>query len=130
VRRDLVLLFGVLAIVLLVFTYLKKDDARDSYMKQKEELLTFEKEAKELGVLKNKQNKKTVQRVIQNLKKIQAPSKNFKKSGTRVLVFSELDASKLNRVIKKLQNSTLEIVKLDIIRESESSSKVKVEFKQ
>ena len=129
--RNIVTLFLVLSVMILLFTYIKKEDAKQSYITQKEELLVFEKEAKELGVLTQKyKNKRAIQRLVSSLIKIKAPAKDFKKSDVRVLEFDSLDLQTLNRLIKKIQNSTLDIRKLDIVRESESVAKIKVEFKK
>jgi hypothetical protein len=59
------LLFAALSLVVLLFTYIQKERAKDVYMSQKEDLLIFEKEAKELGGLKSKhKDKKVIQRTI------------------------------------------------------------------
>ena len=125
------LLFAALSLVVLLFTYIQKERAKDAYMSQKEDLLVFEKEAKELGGLKSKhKNKKVIQRTISTLQKIKTASKDFTKSDSRVLEFDDLDKQILNQLIKKIQNSTLELRKLDIIRESESLAKLRVEIKK
>ncbi len=129
--RNRFILFIALGLVVLLFSYIKKESAKDAYMSQKEELLVFEKEAKELGGLKNKhKDKKVTARAIASLQKIKTSSKNFTKSDIRVLEFDALDKRVLNQLIKKIQNSTLEIRKLDIIRESESLAKLRVEIKK
>jgi hypothetical protein len=130
-NKNRFLLFASLAFVLLLFTYIQKQRARDSYMSKKEELLVFEKEAKELGTLKNKhKDKKVKERALASLKKIKAPSKDFTKSDSRVLEFDGLDKRVLNQLIKKIENSTLQIRKLDILREDESVAKLRVEIKK
>ncbi|HIP02208.1 MAG TPA: hypothetical protein EYH01_07185 [Campylobacterales bacterium] len=129
--RNRFLMFAALGLVLLLFTYIQKERAKDAYMSQKEDLLVFEKEAKELGGLKSKHgDKKAISRSVSTLLKIKAPSKDFTKSNSRVLEFEGLDKRVLNQLIKKIQNSTLEIRKLDIIRESASAAKLRVEIKK
>lgn len=129
--RNRFLLFALLGVILLLFAYIQKERARDAYMSQKEALLVFEKEAKELGGLKSKhKDKKLIQRTIKYLQKIKATSKDFIKSDSRVLEFDNLDKSVLNQLVKKIQNSTLEVRKLDIIRESASTAKLRVEIKK
>jgi hypothetical protein len=129
--RNLLLVSISLGIVILLFTYIQKEDAKKSYMSQKEDLILFEKEAKELGVLKTKhKDKKLTKRIVDALRSIKSPAKDYKMAGTRVLEFDDVDARVLNRLIKKIQNSTLNLTKLDILRDSESSSKLRVEFKQ
>jgi hypothetical protein len=124
-------MFVVLGLVLLLFVYIQKEHAKDAYMSQKEDLLIFEKEAKEIGGLKSKhRNKKAISRSLSTLLKIKVPSKDFTKSDSRVLEFEGLDKRVLNQLIKKIQNSTLEIRKLDIIRESASVAKLRVEIKK
>jgi len=125
------LLFLALGFVLLLFTYIQKEKSKDAYISQKEDLLVFEKEAKELGGLKSKhKDKKITKRTIASLQKIKASSKDFTRSDSRVLEFDGLDKRVLNQLIKKIQNSTLEIRKLDIIRESASLAKLRVEIKK
>ena len=67
---------------------------------------------------------------LSSIKRIKTPSKDFTKADSRILEFEELDKRVLNQLIKKIQNSTLEIRKLDIIRESASSAKLRVEIKK
>ncbi len=129
--RKRFLMFAVLGIVLLLYAYIQKERAKEDYMSQKEDLLVFEKEAKELGGLKSKhRDKKVIERTLSSLERIKAFSKDFTKSDSRVLEFEGLDKRVLNQLIKKIQNSTLEIRKLDIIRESESLAKLRVEIKK
>lgn len=124
-------MFVALALVLLLFVYIQKERAKDVYISEKEALLVFEKEAKELGSLKSKhKDKKLITRAIASLQRIKATSKDFTKSDSRVLEFDGLDKRVLNQLIKKIQNSTLEIRKLDIIRESKSTAKLRVEIKK
>ncbi len=125
------ILFVVLSLVLLLFVYIKKEGAKKEYLVQKVELLAFEKEAKELAVLKNKyKDKKTTARLISSLKRIKAPSKDFTKQDIRVLEFEKLDIRALNQLIKKIQNATFVITKLEIIRESDTDAKLRVEIKK
>ncbi len=123
--------FMALGFVVLIFTYIQKEQAIDKYKGQKEELLIFEKEAKEFGVLKLKHNdKKATDRVLKSLNRIKNASKDYSKSGGRVLEFDDLNVRVLNQLIKKIQNSSLEISKFEIIRKNESSAKIKMEIKQ
>lgn len=125
------ILFAALCFVLLVFVYVKKEGAKDDYLAGKKELLAFEKEAEELASLKNKyKDKKVAARLISSLEKIKTPSKDLTKSDTRVLEFEDLDLRVLNRLIKKIQNTTLIISKFEIIRESDTSTKLRVEIKK
>ena len=129
--RNRFLLVSALAFILLLFVYISKQKQKSDYLEQKEALLVFEKEAKELGGLKSKQrDKKVKQRAIDTLKRIKAPTKDYKKSNAIVLEFSQLDKRVLNQLIKKIQNSTLEIVKLDILRDSDQFAKVRLEIKK
>ena len=129
--KNRLLLFVGLGLVFILFAYVQKNRAQEAYLSQKENLLVFEKEAKELGSLKSKhRDKKVSKRVLDNLKRIKEPSKDYKKSDTRVLEFSQLDNKVLNRLIKKVQNSTLEIRKLDIIRESDENAMLRLEIKK
>lgn len=125
------ILFVALSLVLLLFVYIKKQSAKEKYLAQKVELLAFEKEAKELAVLKNKyKDKKITTRLISSIKKIKAPSKDFTKQDIRVLEFEKLDTRVLNQLIKKIQNATFVITKFEIIRESDTDAKLRVEIKK
>ena len=125
------LFFIAFSVVLLLVVYIQKQSAKDEYIKQKQEIVLFEKEAKELAYLKKKyKDKKIAKRFVSNLQKIKAPSKDFTKSNSRVLEFDSLDARELNQLVKKIQNQTLQIKKVDIIRESESTSKLRLEIKK
>jgi hypothetical protein len=129
--RKRLLFFVVLGLIVILFAYVQKNRAQEDYLSQKESLLVFEKEAKELGSLKNKhKDKKISKRVLSNLKKIKEPSKDYKKSNSRVLEFSDINSKVLNRLIKKIQNSTLEIQKFDVIRESEEKAMLRLEIRK
>ncbi len=125
------ILFAVFSLVLLLFVYIKKESAKKEYLSKKIELLDFEKEAKELATLKSKyKDKKTITRLISSLKRIKVPSKDFTKQDIRVLEFEKLDIRALNQLIKKIQNATFVITKLEIIRESDTDAKLRVEIKK
>ncbi len=130
-NRSRFITLSVLAFILLLFAYVQKQKQKSEYLSQKEALLVFEKEAKELGGLKSKQrDKKIKQRAIDTLKRIKAPTKDYKKSNAIVLEFDGVDKRVLNQLIKKIQNSTLEIVNLDIMRDSDQLAKVRLEIKK
>jgi urate oxidase len=123
--------FLALATVLLFFVYIQKNRAKESYLSQKEELLLFEKQAGELAKLKSKhKDKKVTERLITSLLKIKTPDKDYKKADSRILEFNDVDKNILNRLIKKIQNSTLEVIKFDILRVDESKAKVRLEIKK
>ncbi len=129
--QNRLILFASLGLILLLFAYIQKERAISDYMTQKEELLVFEKEAKELGALKLKhKNKKSIERTLKTLTRIKAPSKDFTKSTLRVLEFDGLDVRVLNQLIKKIQNSSLPISKLEIVRVDASTAKIKMEIKR
>ncbi|MCH9812317.1 MAG: hypothetical protein K0U47_00030 [Epsilonproteobacteria bacterium] len=125
------ILFVAVSIVLLFLSYIQKEQVKSAYFESKKSLLVFEKEAKELASLKNKhKDKKTKARMVESLLKIKAPAKDYVKSDVRVLEFDGLTTNLLNRVVKKIQNSTIDIQKLEIIRESASIAKVRLEMKK
>jgi hypothetical protein len=129
--RNRFFAFLALAIVLLLFVYIQKERAKEEYLMQKKELLSFEKQAHELAQLKSKhKDKKVTERLISSLIRIKAPSKDYKKSDSRVLEFEDVDKRTLNQLIKKIQNSTLEVRKFDILRVDESKAKVRLEIKK
>ncbi len=128
--KNRIFIFIALSAVILLFTYIKKENAKLSYIDQKKEILIFEKEAKELGVLQNKhKDKKSLKKLIKTLIAIKSPTKDYKKTNVRVLEFENINKRVLNRLLKKIQNSSLELRKLDIIRQTDSEAKVRVEFK-
>ncbi len=130
-RESRFIAFVLLFTLLLIFIYIQKQRVANEYMQKKEALIAFEKEAQELGTLKLKyKDKRLSSRALESLKRIESPSKDYVKSNLQVLEFDGLDLEKLNRVIKKIQNSTLKLNKLEIIRVDDTTSKIKMEIKR
>jgi len=125
------LLFFVAAFFVLLMVYMMGQNAKKSYFTQKESLEIFEKEAKSMGALKNKfGNKKALERTLKTLTRITPASRDFKKSDVRVLVYENLAPSTLNSLLRKIENSTLLIKKLEINRKNDSTASVRLEIKK
>ncbi len=125
------LLFFILAILLLFMVYMMGNNAKKSFFSEKESLEHFSKEAKSLATLKSKfSDKKSVQRTIKTLKRIAKVSKDYKKSDVRVLLYEDLSTATLGNLLRKIQNSTLNIKKLEIKRLSETKASLRLEIKK
>jgi len=125
------LLFFAAAFFVLFMLYMMGQNAKKSYFLEKVNLETFEKEAKSMGALKNKfGDKKTLERTLKMLTRITPTSRDFKKSDVRVLVYENLAPSTLNSLLRKIENSTLLIKKLEISRQNASTASVRLEIKK
>ncbi len=125
------LLFFILASLLLFMIYMMGNNAKKSFFSEKESLELFSKEAKSLTTLKSKfGDKKNVQRTIKTLNRIVPVTKDFKKSDVRVLLYEELSTSTLGNLLRKIQNSTLNIKKLEINRLNETKATLRLEIKK
>ncbi len=125
------LLFFILAFLLLFMVYMMGNNAKKSFFSEKESLELFSKEAKSLATLKNKfGDKKIVQRTIKTLNRIARATKDYKKSDVRVLMYEELSTATLGNLLRKIQNSTLNIKKLEINRLSETKASLRLEIKK
>jgi len=124
------LLFFVGAFFLLFMIYMMGNNARKTYSLEKANVESFQKEAKSLASLKTKFDKKSIERTVKTLTRIAAPAKDFKKSDVRVLVYENLALSTLNNLLRKIENSTLNIKKLEINRMNDSSVNLRMEIKK
>ena len=125
------LLFFVGAFVFLFVIYIMGNNAKKTYFIEKENLETFEKEAKSLAALKTKfDDKKSIERTIKTLGRITPATKDFKKSDVRVFVYENLALSTLNNLLRKIENSTLNIKNLEINRINESTVNLRMEIKK
>ena len=125
------LLFFIGAFFVLFMVYMMGINAKKTYFNEKANLETFSKEAKSLAGLKSKfGDKKNTDRTIKTLGRIAAASKDFKKSGARVLVYENLAASTLGNLLRKIENSTLNIKKLEINRQNSSTATLRMEIKK
>ena len=129
--RDRFYIFLVLGLVLILFSFIQRNRVKAEYIRDKKALLSFNKEAKELVELRAKEgDKKRQQHFLDSLMKIKNPSKDHSTSNSRVLEFDDLELRSLNQIIKKVQNSTLNIVKFDISRVDDGKAKVRLEIKK
>ena len=125
------LLGFVVALLLLLLVYAMGNNAKKSYFNDKEDLALFQKEAKSLTGLKSKfANVKANERTIKTLTRIAPLSKDFKKASTRILIFENLASSTLANLIRKIENSSLEIKRLVINRQNSSTATLRLEIKK
>ena len=125
------LLFFVGAFLVLLMVGMMGSNAKRSYFLEKENLESFSQEAKSLAGLKRKfGDKEQMQRALKTLGRIAPVSKDFKKSDVRVLVYENLAASTLNNLLHKIENSTLNIKTLEIIRKNATSATIRMEIKK
>jgi hypothetical protein len=125
------LLFFLVAFLLLFTLYMMGANAKRDYFREKENLELFAQEAKSLAGLKSKfGDKKVLERTIKSLNRIATPSRDFKKSDIRVLVYENLSSSKLNTLLRKIGNSTLNLKRVEIKRQNANLATVRLEIKR
>ena len=124
-----ILLFAVVSVLMLLVIYNMKQNAKVTFLSQKEQLVTFEKEAKEIGQLKKRfADKRANRRLLETLKRIAKPSKELDKSKEKILEFDQLNAQKLNALLRKIENSSLKIKRLTVNRIDDLHAKVRLEI--
>ena len=125
------LLFFILASLILIMIYIMGNNAKKDFFSEKENLELFSKDAKSLSTLKNKfADKKNVQRTIKTLNRIARATKDFKKSDVHVLIYEDVSSTVLANLLRKIQNSTLNIKKLEINRLSGAKASLRLEIKK
>ncbi len=128
--RQNSIIFFLLSILIVSFIYMMSRDAKSEYYSSLSDLKKFEVEAKSLAKLKSKFGKKEDKRVIASLNRISQPSKDFKKSNSRVLVYENLALSTLANMIRRIENSTINIKNIEITRVSDSSANLRLEIEK
>ncbi len=124
-----ILLFALVSLLMLLVIYNMKQNAKATFLSQKEQLVTFEKEAKEIGQLKKRfADKRANRRLLETLKRIAKPSKELDKSKEKILEFDQLNAQKLNALLRKIENSSLKIKRLTVNRIDDLHAKVRLEI--
>jgi len=126
-KRDSIIFIAV-ALMLIFGLYLAKKSAKNSYQNEIENLSKFEVEAKSLARLKSTIGDDKDKRVILSLNRIKAPSKDIKKSDSHIYLYENLSLNTLSSMLRKIQNSTLIIKKLEIKRESDNSANLRLEI--
>lgn len=117
--------------MVLFVLYMMGANAKKQYFAEQENLALFTQEAKSLAGLKSKfGDKKVMQRTLKTLMRIAPVGKDFKRSDARVLVFENLSASTLDALLRKIENSTLNIKKLLITRLNDTSATLRLEIKR
>jgi len=125
------LLFFVGAMLSLLVLFIMGQNARKSYLTQKSALESFSAQARSLAGLKAKfGSKEHTKKVLDSLNRIAAPARDFKKSELRVLVYENLKISTLDALVRKIQNSTLDIKKLEIVRQDNEKATLRMEVKR
>ncbi len=125
------LVFFMAAFLVLFMLYMMGQNAKKGYFSEKERLETFEKEAKSIGALKGKfGDKKVLERTLKTLSRITPASRDFKKSDVRVLVYENLAPSTLNSLLRKIENSTLLLKKLEVTRQNDSTATLRLEIRK
>ena len=124
-----ILLFALVSLLMLLVIYNMKQNAKATFLSQKEQLVTFEKEEKEIGQLKKRfADKRANRRLLETLKRIAKPSKELDKSKEKILEFDQLNAQKLNALLRKIENSSLKIKRLTVNRIDDLHAKVRLEI--
>ncbi len=128
-KRSILFLFALVLALFLLF--MMGQNAKKSYEKEKENIEIFAQEAKSLSTLKRKfGDKKAFSRAVSTLTRIAKPSKDYKKSDVRILLFENLAPSTLNNLLRKIENSTLLLKKLEITRQNSATASVRLEIKR
>ncbi len=129
-KRNLLIFLSVI-IVLFGLLFSMVQGVKSEFYEKKSEIEVFKKEAQELAQLKKKyKNKKKTKKIISSLKRVAKVSKDFTKSDQRVLLFDKLNRSVLNKLVKKIINSSLELKKIIINRSEDGSAILRVEIKK
>jgi hypothetical protein len=126
-KRDSILVIIASFLALLVM-YVMANNIKKEYISNHEDIQNFQKEAKSLGKLKRKFNKDSYEKTIKSLNRISHVTSDIKKADTRILVYENLSASSLSNMLRKIENSTLLIKKLDITRISEQNANLRLEI--
>ncbi len=112
----------LVAVLLVALFFSMRQNAKMAFMEQRGSYVTFEQKARSISWLKEKfQDKKWRRHQIENLKRICAPESVKERTGVEIYTFSDLDRGKLQRLLRKLENSTLLIRKLDIFKEEKGA---------
>lgn len=114
-KNQINIIFAVAIGIILILGLLNFGIKAD-YQSKQSEFIAFEKSAKEIAKLKKM--KKRVSSQLQDLKSIKAPTKEFAKPDSLVLNFENLNLADLNRLLKKIQGSYLQVRKLEIKNDS------------
>ncbi len=126
-----ILLFALLSLLLLLLVYRMRNEAMEAFISQKEQVATFENEAKEIAMLKKRfGDKKATKTALERLRRIATPQKSFLKGKHRIVVFDQLDSTKLNALIRKIANSGLVIRHLTVTRTDDLHARVRLELAQ
>lgn len=123
------LLFALLSLLLFGILYTMKQNAAEAFREEKRQLASFEKEAKEIGMLKKRfSDKRAQERTLLAIKRIATPKKELTKGKLKIMEFDLLDGTKLNALLRKVENSGLQIQRLMVDRIDDLHAKVRLEI--
>ncbi len=128
-KNSIIMSAGVL--LLLFVLYMMGNNAKKAYVSQKSALERFESQAHSLATLKEKfGDKNAMNRTLKTLERIAPVSKDLQKSSSRLLMYDNISATTLGNLLRKIENSTLNIKKLEIHRINENSASLHLEIKK
>jgi len=126
-KRDSMIYIFV-ALLLIGLLYITKRSVKTSYQNELSNLTKFEIEAKTLSKLKRSIGKDKENRAISSLNRISTPTKDIKKGDSHLYIYENLSLSTLSAMLRKIENSTLIIKKLQIVRNSSNSANLRLEI--
>ena len=126
-KRTLILV-AFLATVVLGITYVMAQRAKSDYLDSAKSLVEFETKAKALKQLKQRFDKHATKRMIETLSRIAPAQNHIPKTNSEIFVYENLSASTLSRLLRKIENSPLQIKNLDITRVSEAGVNLRLEI--
>jgi len=114
-KNQITIIFASLIAIVLILGLLNFGIKSD-YQKKQSDFIAYEKSAKEIAKLKKMKKRSSLE--LESLKSIKAPTKEFAKGDVVVLNFENLNLLDLNRLIKKIQGSYLEIRRFEVKNDS------------
>ncbi len=126
-KRTL-LLMALLSVVILGISYTMTQRAKSDYLESAQRLVAFETKAKVLKQLKRRFDKQATKRTLEMLARIAPVQNRIPKANSEIFVYENLSASTLSRLLRKIENSALQIKNLELKRVSEAGVNLRVEI--
>ncbi len=126
-KRTLILV-ALLAVVVLGISYTMAQRAKADYLASAQALSAFETQAKALKQLKQRFDKHASKRTMETLSRIAPVQNRIPKANAEIFVYENLSASTLSRLLRKIENSSLQIKNLEITRVSDAGVNLRVEI--